>query len=144
MGFWDSSGISWTICKQSAPRSRHITNTNTRHSIFTDRTLFLMPNQQCHSTEGIVSPSDTLYCINQDSEQAWQTGAVASADAVWMRVASSGRVNRTKQVKPALDGILGLQLKDQYRRRCDQRYHVTVRYDTHNTAWCTTRECSVR
>ena len=25
MGFWDGSGISWTTCKQSAPRSRHIT-----------------------------------------------------------------------------------------------------------------------
>ena len=25
MGFWDGSGISWTICKQSAPRSRQIT-----------------------------------------------------------------------------------------------------------------------
>jgi len=24
MGFWDGSGISWTICKQSAPRSRPI------------------------------------------------------------------------------------------------------------------------
>jgi len=25
MGFWDGSGISWTICKQSAPRSRQKT-----------------------------------------------------------------------------------------------------------------------
>ena len=25
MGFWDGSGISWTICKQSAPLSRHRT-----------------------------------------------------------------------------------------------------------------------
>ena len=29
MWFWDGSGISWTICKQSAPRSRHITIINT-------------------------------------------------------------------------------------------------------------------
>ena len=29
MGFWDGSGISWTICKQSAPRSRQITTPNT-------------------------------------------------------------------------------------------------------------------
>ena len=28
IGFWDGSGISWTICKQSAPRS------NTHHSVF--------------------------------------------------------------------------------------------------------------
>jgi len=25
MGFWDGSGISWTIGKESAPRSRQIT-----------------------------------------------------------------------------------------------------------------------
>jgi len=27
MGFWDGGGISWTTCKQSAPRSRQITTT---------------------------------------------------------------------------------------------------------------------
>jgi len=31
MGFGDGSGISWTICKQSAPRSRQITNTSSLH-----------------------------------------------------------------------------------------------------------------
>ena len=45
MGFWDGSGISWTICKQSAPRSRHITTPAPHHSIFTGWMLFLMsPN----------------------------------------------------------------------------------------------------
>jgi len=40
-GFRDGSCIGWTVCKQSAPRSRH-TNTPTPHqSIFTGRTLFL-------------------------------------------------------------------------------------------------------
>ena len=34
MGFWDDSGISWTICKQSAPRSRQITTPTPHHSIF--------------------------------------------------------------------------------------------------------------
>jgi len=52
MGFWDGSGISWTICKQSAPCCRQITTPAPRHSIFTDRMLFLMPNQQCESIEG--------------------------------------------------------------------------------------------
>ena len=47
IGFWDGSGISWTICKQSAPRS----NTSSLN-FFTGRMLFLMPNQQCQSTEG--------------------------------------------------------------------------------------------
>ena len=36
------SGISWTTCKQSAPRSRQIT-TPTPHTIFTGRMLFLTP-----------------------------------------------------------------------------------------------------
>ena len=48
------SGISWTICKQFAPRSRQITTPTLHHSIFTGRTLFLPPNQQRHSTEGII------------------------------------------------------------------------------------------
>jgi len=34
------SGISWTICKQSAPRSRQITTPTPHHSIFTGRMLF--------------------------------------------------------------------------------------------------------
>ena len=33
-GFWDSSGIGWTTCKQSAPRSRQITTPTTHHSNF--------------------------------------------------------------------------------------------------------------
>ena len=52
MGFLDGSGISWTMCKQSAPCSRHITTSTPHHSIFTGRMLFLTPNQQCQSTEG--------------------------------------------------------------------------------------------
>jgi len=44
-------GISGTIRKQSTPHSRQITTTP-YHSIFTGRMLFLMPNQQCQSTEG--------------------------------------------------------------------------------------------
>jgi len=46
------SGISWAIGKQSAPHSRPITTPSPHHSIFTGRMLFLMPNQQCQSTEG--------------------------------------------------------------------------------------------
>jgi len=51
-GVLGCSGISWTICKQSAPRSKQITTSTPRHSIFTGRMLFLVPNQQCESTEG--------------------------------------------------------------------------------------------
>jgi len=52
MGFWGCSGISWTICKQSAPRCRQITTLTPHQSIFTGRILFLTPNQQRQSTEG--------------------------------------------------------------------------------------------
>jgi len=51
------SGISWTICKSFAPRSRQITTPSPQHSIFTSRTVFLTPNQQHRSTEGISCSS---------------------------------------------------------------------------------------
>ena len=51
-GFWDDSGISWTICKQCASYSEQTTTPTPHHSIFTGWMLFLMPNQQCQSTEG--------------------------------------------------------------------------------------------
>ena len=51
MGVWDGSGISWTVCKQSAPRPRQITTPAPHHSTV----LFLMPNQQCQCTEGTKS-----------------------------------------------------------------------------------------
>jgi len=51
MGFWGCSGISWTICKQSAPHSRQITTRTPHQLIFKGRMLFLTTNQQCQSTE---------------------------------------------------------------------------------------------
>ena len=45
-------GISWTICKQSAPRCRQITTPTPHHSIFTVQMLFLMPIQRCQIIEG--------------------------------------------------------------------------------------------
>jgi len=50
---WGCSGISWTVCKQSAPRSRQTTTPTPHQSIFTGQMIFLAPNQQCQSTEGI-------------------------------------------------------------------------------------------
>jgi len=47
----ESSGISWAIRKQSAPRCRQITTPTPHHSIFTGQVLFLTPNQQCQNTE---------------------------------------------------------------------------------------------
>ena len=51
-GVLGCSGISWTIGKQSAPRSRQTTTPTLHHSIFTGQMLFLTPNQQCQSSEG--------------------------------------------------------------------------------------------
>ena len=61
MGFGDGSGISWTMCKQSAPHSRQITTPPTlHHSIFTGRMLFLILNQRCQSTEGTPTHTHTF------------------------------------------------------------------------------------
>ena len=46
-----NSSISWTICRQSASRSRQITTPTPRHSIFTGRMLFLTPYRQYQSKE---------------------------------------------------------------------------------------------
>ena len=51
MGFWDGSGISWTICKQSAPHCRQITTPTPHQSMFTGRVRFLTPNQQYQSSD---------------------------------------------------------------------------------------------
>jgi len=51
-GVQGGSGISWTICKQSAPCSRQINTTTPHHSLFAGQMLFLTPKQQCQSTEG--------------------------------------------------------------------------------------------
>jgi len=48
-GVLEYSDISWTICKQSAPRSRQITTPTPHQSIFTGWMLFLMPNQQSNN-----------------------------------------------------------------------------------------------
>ena len=50
--FWDGSDISWTICKRSASSCRQITTPTPHHSMFVGQMLFLMPNEQRHSTEG--------------------------------------------------------------------------------------------
>jgi len=61
-GVLGCNGISWTICKQPAPRSRQITTPTPRHSIFRGRILFLMPSQQCQSTDGTKNKT---YCFRK-------------------------------------------------------------------------------
>jgi len=53
---WQYS-ISRTICKSFATRYRHYNHARTSSLIFTGPMLFLMPNQQCQSTEGNLSLS---------------------------------------------------------------------------------------
>jgi len=86
-GVLGCSGISWTIRKQSAPRFRRITTPTTHHSIFTGQMLFLMPNQQCQSTDGQKSPitseginrnvneSQPIVYLKLDSETDSQTSS---------------------------------------------------------------------
>jgi len=52
-GFLDGRGISWTACKQSAPRSRQTTTPASQNSIFTGWMLFLTPrpNRLYQSTD---------------------------------------------------------------------------------------------
>jgi len=65
VGFRDGSGISWTICKQSAPCFRQITTPAPHHSIFTGWMLFLTPSQQCQSTEGsLIIIWDIVICCS--------------------------------------------------------------------------------
>ena len=54
-GLRDNTGTNWTICKQSTPGSRQIATLTPHHSFFTDRVLFLTPNQQCQSAENHAS-----------------------------------------------------------------------------------------
>jgi len=63
MVFLNGSGISLTVCKQSAPHSRQITTPTHHQSISTGWMLFLMPNQQCQSTERQVPASCEVYGI---------------------------------------------------------------------------------
>jgi len=61
-GVLGCSGISWTICKQSAHRCRQITTPTPHHSqFFTGQMLFLTPNQQCQITEGLSPQNNMAY-----------------------------------------------------------------------------------
>ena len=60
-GVLGCSGISWTICKQSAPHSRQITTPHLITQFFTGLMLFLAPNQQCQRTEG--KGKNRKFCI---------------------------------------------------------------------------------
>jgi len=62
------SGISWTICKQSAHSCRQITTPTPHHWIFSGRMHSVMPNQQCQSTL-ICTTNVWIYGTKFDTEQ---------------------------------------------------------------------------
>ena len=73
MGFWNGSGISGTICKQSAPHSRQITTCapTPHHSIFTGWMLFTTTNQQRQSSEGIVQCGIKHHTLISSEHASW-------------------------------------------------------------------------
>jgi len=73
MEFWNGSGISGTICKQSAPHSRQITTCapTPHHSIFTGWMLFMTTNQQRQSTEGIVQCGIKHHTLRSSEHASW-------------------------------------------------------------------------
>jgi len=50
--WWGGSGISWTICKSSAPCSKQITTPVSRHSVFYRLDALPAAPKQCQSTGG--------------------------------------------------------------------------------------------
>ena len=75
MEFGDGSRISWTICKQSAPRFRQIIITTPHQSAFTGWMLLLTPSQQFQSTEGILQ-------VTADNNQHKKATGAAGFDTV--------------------------------------------------------------
>ena len=112
VGFGDGSGISWTICKQSAPRSRQITAPTPHQSIFTGRMLFLTPDQQCQSTEGRIRILISIFSDQLDNACLYLFGEVVGmfeldvsdhAQSVGIRVYSGKQ--RPRQVLPLLSHL---------------------------------------
>jgi len=58
MGFWDGSGISWTPCKQSAPRSSQITTPTSQNGEgYTQETCFECMHCMLYKTSSICELS---------------------------------------------------------------------------------------
>ena len=132
-GFWDGSGISWTICKQSALRSRQIATPTPHHSFFMDKMLFLMPNQQCQSTEGntenclisknhyllefsltatLVKMLSTINLLAQWTFKRWHTWTVIQSEPPSLRpyakyLPSSENAVVLMEIMPSGDSLLG-------------------------------------
>ena len=86
MGCPGGDGISWTICKSFAARSRQITMSVPHHSVFTSQMPFLLPNKQCQSTEGTF-PKDTA------KSRKWRGLGVVIGYSRSLKIASFDRAN---------------------------------------------------
>jgi len=107
MGFGDGSSISWTTCKQSAPHSRQITTPTSHYSIFTGRMLFLMPNQHCQSTEGMLCGSCPYQMVQISAVidgPARRAASCTSCDAQCVKLAKVvGRTSTDRRKYSQLD-----------------------------------------
>jgi len=54
-GVLECSGISWTICKQSAPCCRQITTPIPHHSVFIGRMLFLSTTNSVQALKAYIA-----------------------------------------------------------------------------------------
>ena len=91
--WWGGSGISWTICKSFAPRSRQRTMPVPHHSFFTGWMPFLPPNQQCQSIEGMQNINKTE--IQLESIKLPLLGSAAVSPVVnFLRWCSTGVVEQ--------------------------------------------------
>jgi len=68
IGFGAGSGITWTICKQSAFHSRQITTPTPHQSIFTGRMLSLTPNRVKTLKAQILNYRNNISFSNQNGK----------------------------------------------------------------------------
>jgi len=66
-GVWDGSGISWTICKQSAPRSRQITTPTPHHLYFHRPDALYDANNNILKASSVVHSGIVLAIVNRNN-----------------------------------------------------------------------------
>jgi len=100
--FWMQCGISWTICKQSAPRSRQIITPTPHHSIFTGRMFFLAPNQQCQSTERNKPQMTDMLCIACGSRSADGRWGGCDLVGLWVCLFVRNLIEKIPELSPQI------------------------------------------
>ena len=108
MEFWDGSGISWTICKQSAPHSRQITTSTSHHTQFLhDGRSFCCPTNNIKALKAIcylyfVVRKTSFTFIIKLSNQNWN-------QAYFIRITTSGTAQSASASNSLYNtGCLGL------------------------------------